>query len=66
MATVNTANAIPIVIGIGDSTHHQDQSIMSHSFSAINNTVSRVGSDVPLTIIGFDSFIIYFPSTVCL
>ena len=65
-AAANTTNTIPSVIGIGDSTHHQDQSIMPHSFSAINNTVSNVGNDVPLTTIGFDSFIIYFPSTVCL
>ena len=66
MTTANTPNAIPIVIGIGDNTHHQDQSITPHNFSAINNTVSSVGSDVPLTTIGVDSFIIYFPSTVCL
>ncbi len=66
MTVVNATNAIPSVIGIGDNTHHQDQSITPHSFSATNSTVSSVGNDVPLTTIGFDSFIIYFPSTVCL
>lgn len=66
MTTANTTNAIPSVIGIGDNTHHQDQSITPHSFSAINNTVSSVGSDVPCDIVGFDSFIIHCLSTVCL
>ena len=63
---VNATSAIPSVIGIGDNTHHQDQSITPHSFSATNNTVSSVGSDVPLTIVGFDSFIIFLLSTVYL